>query len=320
MPEPVTRAKGLITIPDQDKLMQRYIMQSHWWDPTKEKLAKRKTDLVLWRYKAEFGIPPEKMTSIFLRNLVRLLNLSGSEHKQFIDERRTTYQHHVSAQYPFQDNTIWTRFVSEVAVSGEDPLPRFTSSENVHKTIDDKLPDIYPISPMVDLKRQHIWRIENNTGWISNFNYQAPHIIFINNNNKGIYEHTDSWKIGQNNARALMTCMAHATAFAKFQYGTDVKILPQPICVQAVHSDSVNLNFVFFQLNTLDLTSVETGIKNQVWFDSNNALIERHEPKRSMLRNTRLLNYDPEVLRKMLAVYAYGMLDGSEKSRIASKN
>lgn len=129
------------------------------------------------------------------------------------------------------DKTIWTRFISEIILSGEDPIPKFSSVEEVKKTTDTKLPDLYPVSPFVDLKHQHVWRIENNTGWSPKFNYQAPHLIFINNRNKGLYEHADSWEVGQNNARALMTCMAHATAFAKFQYGVGFSLIDVNYCV-----------------------------------------------------------------------------------------
>ena len=48
----------------QDELVQRYLMQAHIWDPTKEKLKPRpkNPDLSpIWKFKAEYGIPPQKI-------------------------------------------------------------------------------------------------------------------------------------------------------------------------------------------------------------------------------------------------------------------
>ena len=85
----------------------------------------------------------------------------------------------------------------------------------------------------------------------------------------------------------------------------EVRQLPAPVCLQCVHTDGITFHFTAFQLNTLDFTSND-GIKNFVWFDNDNKLFNKIEPKRAMLRNTKYEDYDPEVFKKFLAVYLNG--------------
>ena len=97
----------------------------------------------------------------------------------------------------------------------------------------------------------------------------------------------------------------HTDLFEYFLLKADVTTLPEPVCVQAVSSNGVKFQFGCFQLNTLDLSS-DKGIKNLAWFDNDNFMYQRMEPKRAMLRNTQYQDYDPEVLRKLLAFYVNG--------------
>ena len=48
------------------------------------------------------------------------------------------------------------------------------------------------------------------------------------------------------------------------------------------------------------------GVKNLVWFDNDNLMYVKEEPKRAMLRNTLYVDYDPGVLQKLIAMYLYG--------------
>ena len=80
-------------------------------------------------------------------------------------------------------------------------------------------------------------------------------------------------------------------------------VLPSPVCAQHVGMDAVgSLYFTFYQLNTLDFSDSD-GVKNLAWFDNRRKLYSKLIPKRAMLRNTRYLDYDPEVLDQLMTVY-----------------
>ena len=48
------------------------------------------------------------------------------------------------------------------------------------------------------------------------------------------------------------------------------------------------------------------GVKNLIWFDSDQPMYNKIVPRRAMLRNTRYEDYNPEVFKKMLAFYIQG--------------
>ena len=75
--------------------------------------------------------------------------------------------------------------------------------------------------------------------------------------------------------------------------------------MQCVHHDGIHFHFVYFQLNTLNLSSTD-GVKNFAWLDGDNRMVEKIEPKRAMLRNTIYQNYDPAVFQKFLATVLNG--------------
>lgn len=85
----------------------------------------------------------------------------------------------------------------------------------------------------------------------------------------------------------------------------DVTTLPKPISTQCLLTDGEVFHFGFFQLNTLQMDQ-EDGVKNLAWFDVDNKLFNKIIPKRAMLRNTKYEDYDPEVFKKMVAMYTYG--------------
>jgi large subunit ribosomal protein L37 len=84
----------------------------------------------------------------------------------------------------------------------------------------------------------------------------------------------------------------------------EAKSLPEPVCTQCVATDGETFDFVYFQLNTLDFTSAQ-GVKNLVWFDNDNLMYNKIIPRRSMLRNTRYEDYNPEVMKKLVATYMF---------------
>ena len=74
--------------------------------------------------------------------------------------------------------------------------------------------------------------------------------------------------------------------------------------------DWTTLNFLCFQLNTLDMQS-DAGVKNLAWFDTDNQLFEKHYPKPwyedEKFKKFRYEAYAPNVFEKFIAVYLNGV-------------
>jgi len=87
----------------------------------------------------------------------------------------------------------------------------------------------------------------------------------------------------------------------------ETKVLPEPISTQCIMTNGDIFRFVCFQLNTLNFETSD-GVKNLVWFDEDERpLFNRLMPKRAMLRNTRYLDYDPDVFRQLVSFYVNGV-------------
>jgi len=87
----------------------------------------------------------------------------------------------------------------------------------------------------------------------------------------------------------------------------ETKVLPEPISTQCVMTDGDIFRFVCFQLNTLNFETCD-GVKNQVWFDEDERpMFNRVVPRSAMLRNTRYLDYDPDVFRQLISFYVNGL-------------
>ena len=89
----------------------------------------------------------------------------------------------------------------------------------------------------------------------------------------------------------------------------DVKVLPEPITIQNINMDWTTLNFLCFQLNTLD-TNSDDGVKNLAWCDNDNKLFVKNYPKPWREDKTwhqiHYEDYSPEVFEKFLAVFLNG--------------
>lgn len=71
----------------------------------------------------------------------------------------------------------------------------------------------------------------------------------------------------QNAANAIMYCFGAAVAEAKRMGNVKAGVLEKPVVTRAVQLVKGMMDFVVFQLNTLDLSNKKDDIKNIVWVE-----------------------------------------------------
>ena len=59
---------------------------------------------------------------------------------------------------------ISIRGTNNLMVYSNQPLPAFADEDEVDASAGYEIPDLFPISPTIDLRKQHVWRPENITG------------------------------------------------------------------------------------------------------------------------------------------------------------
>ncbi|CAH1797547.1 unnamed protein product [Owenia fusiformis] len=299
LPDSVHDLIGKESIPYQDELVQRAIMQANVWHTDMDKMPKRiNKQKPGWRFKAEWGIKLENRSSMLVWDLLRICGVLGGKYSD-LTLRRLTKNQLTGCIHTFENRQINISNASEAQVWAPRPLPQAMNTEDVDSTVTHQLPDIFPVSPFIDLPLVHLYENKTHTGWSNpKADSRFPHTMYITDNKWAKPEHKD--------ARALMFLFAQAVAHSKEKYGMNIRQLPEPITNQCVYTDGAKFNFVTFQLNTLD-TSNPDGIKNVVWIDRDNELYDRQLPFTQMMtRRTKYLDYDSAIFQKFLAMYLSG--------------
>lgn len=84
----------------------------------------------------------------------------------------------------------------------------------------------------------------------------------------------------------------------------DVKQLPQPITIQAIHTDHRMFHFAILQLNTLDLNGANPE-KNIFWMQPNT--VDLFSKCAYVKGRPTLEDYNPEVFQRVMAFYCNGL-------------
>uniref|UniRef100_A0ABI7YJM1 Large ribosomal subunit protein mL37 n=1 Tax=Felis catus TaxID=9685 RepID=A0ABI7YJM1_FELCA len=202
---------------------------------------------------------------------------------------------------------LQVRGSSGARLNTKDPLPAIASKEEVEATKNHVLETFYPISPTIDLQECNVYDVKDNTGFQEGYPYPYPHTLYFLET-ASLRPH----RLQPDHLRAKMILFAFGNALAQARrlYGSDTKVLEQPVVVQSVGTDGRVFQFLVLQLNTTDLASNE-GVKNLVWVDSDQLLYQHFwcRPvikKKVVVEPVGPTGFQPETFRKFLALYLHG--------------
>lgn len=302
LPPSVEKLVGKVEIPNQDLLIQRYIMQSQKWHTDEDKLPKRiDKEKIGFKFKTQHGIHLFKSAEILCQNMLRLCQSQTGLYPSILKDRTVIKTPYIRAVFSHDNKTIQVLGNNNFLLTSKTPIPKFADNDIIDASTNYTLPNMYPLKPTIDLQTTNNYHLES-------FNYLKdrhapfyPHTLFIVNQTY--------WKTHQQTANALMYLFGYASNEAKRKFGENVTILPEPINVQCVHMDFCKLNFLSLQLNTLNFQTSD-GIKNLIWCDEDNVMFKKILPRPWLnedLENPRYVDYNPNVFKKFLAFYASGL-------------
>ncbi|GAB1601875.1 39S ribosomal protein L37, mitochondrial-like isoform X1 [Argonauta hians] len=296
---------GEVVIPNQDELVQRNIMFSQVWHSNYKRLPKRiDTSKPGFKFTREYGIPPLQASNLLLSNLLRLCQTQTKLYPEILTDYQMMKSTFLRTHLTYDNRLIQITGENAALLLSKKPLPNFGSEDIVDASTTFTLPDMYPVSPLIDIPKLHIYKTEESSGFHNNAAAQLPalhpHTLFMTHHN---YWHND-----QNCALGLLYCAGYAINEARRRFGMNVQTLPEPINVQCVSMNYNTFNFLFFQLNTLNFQSSE-GVKNLLWCDAKNVMFHK-ELRKPWLgrahRTNKYRDYDSTVFPKFLAVYLSG--------------
>lgn len=296
---------GKVSIKDQELRLQRAIMQSQVWDSAKDLLPRHMDrENLQWKFARRRGIPHKRSGSILLSNMIRMCQGLVGQYPSMLD-RQFVLKPSYETVYKYTDINVRIAGEFDCLALGRKPLEPFGDAQLVKESINYTLPDMYPVFPTIDFDQTNNYTIREQGVLKDKIPTDIPSYPILMFAVSSQY-----WKPEYRQAYNIMHCFGFAAQEARRLYGPTVKELPQPITLINVNMDWTTLNFLCFQLNTVDVNSDE-GVKNFVWYDSGNKMFVKHHPKpwreEEMYKHFRYTDFNPEPFEKFLAVFLHGL-------------
>jgi len=165
----------------------------------------------------------------------------------------------------------WERFGKKVQVSGKHGhlvsgkslLGLFAGEEEVSNTAHQELQWSDVISPFFDMPEVKSNYVANR-GLHDGAPYPCPQTLMLTNSIR--------WKDRFHTGNAVFFSFAQAMTYALSQGEVMGKDLVNPVPMQCIVFDGSSFYFVFYQLNTLNFSDDNQGIKNMAWIINNQKL------------------------------------------------
>ncbi|KAH7729795.1 putative immunogenic protein NIP-2 [Aphelenchoides avenae] len=243
------------------------IMHGERYDPTLEKLPRRHDPIIFWQpHPRMWGTPVVKRNNIILSNLYRktLLWATFKGHQIAFrcdhDEGLSSY---LSAENFGVSMPLVVRHEPHLIVQSDKPTTPLSGAETIKASIPEKVPDVYPVSPLIDLSKAQIY---NETSVIPRLSIPGLHLNFVAWSREQDQKYP--WTTEQNAANAIVFCFgaALAQAFRDKSLQLDGTVLRRPVLAKAVQLVNGRMDLVAVQLNNLNLAD-NGGIKNFVWVE-----------------------------------------------------
>ncbi|CAD5230115.1 unnamed protein product [Bursaphelenchus okinawaensis] len=290
--------KDKMTFPeDLEERVKDGIMCGERYDPTLVRLEKWHDPIIFWTIGQRFyGTPVEKRSQIILEQFYRqILLLSPKGH--FSEDNVADYNQSISAYLPADlfgaAMPAVFRLIAPTLIQRSVPVPLVATIDQVEASKTEIVPDIYPISPLIDLTKGKIY---NDTTVVPR-GILDLHLdtVFLTQPLRQKYP----WTTEQNAANAITSAFMLALAQAHRHGQTDK--LAKPIVAKAVQLDRGNVDLAVVQLNNLDLNDTE-GVKNMVWLEK---ALPLYKPVKHIENLEKLDNVNVETFKKMANLLLY---------------
>ncbi|KAE9420390.1 hypothetical protein Angca_009627 [Angiostrongylus cantonensis] len=292
LPETVIHNVGHLDI--SEDVVRDAILHGEKYDPTLEKLPRRFDPVLFWVYHpVVYGTPVLKRLKIILNNLARCVLFSGIRNGNITDHMRIDRDEPISGTLPnigsFTENPFVLRFQPDVCLQGSRSITPWCNRREVEEASHMQLPSIAPLSPLIDLRSEHIY---NESSVVPRPNAEVSlHTVLWSREQNQKYP----WTKEQNAANAVLHTFGVAVAEASRRKRS---LEEDPVVVKGIQLVDGKLDIVVFQLNTTDL-SPEGRIKNIVWVEKGCPL---YEPKPFYEQLTKIDHVNMDTFKKFVAV------------------
>lgn len=305
LPKQVQNLMGKYSVQNQDECVKEAISRSQIWDSTVEKLPKyRDLANVGFRYPRMYGIPDKTSAQVLLTRFLHMCQSMCLQFSELATDRRVIYKPATETMYNFRGEKIYIKFTNDFMICGYNPLSQPGDKRMIQESINHNLHDMYPILPTVDLQPIAENKFINNGVFKEQkLPWSNPQISFRVN---------PTGRPKKYQGYNLMTTFGLALTEARNKYNIENTPLDIPITLININLSFDTINFLVFQLNTMDFQN-EDGIKNFAWFDSEKLFTKTYcqpwlEPRvngQLVFKPPEFSDYNKKAFEKFLALYLY---------------
>ncbi|KAJ1523379.1 hypothetical protein ONE63_001246 [Megalurothrips usitatus] len=301
LPKEVEDSVGTQSVPFQDTRVKRLIMYANVFDSMQVLLPKRKDpERPAWNFPRDYGIDSKRKFHLTITQMLQLCDFVDG--KASLALRSQVPDAYCCANVEKEGHPIQIQNRADILVTSKVPIAPLTQRSAGNSI---PLPDLHPLKFNVSIPKQHFYHNRSIFPISKEFLKSHPHTAFFHFDPvevKNLYEEpvTESQFL----SRTVVKAFAVAAARAQQLHGDNVKQLPEPITIQAVHTDNRRFHFAVLQLNTLDLDATAQE-KNIVWMLPQ--AIDLFSECGYVKGRPVLEEYNPEVFQRILSFYCNGL-------------
>lgn len=208
----------------------------------------------------------------------------------------------VSATWDVLDSALSVHGIPGTFYNSCKPMSTFYSPEEVQKSVDTRVSSLGPIPPFKDL-RKYLVKGKACTGLFPEKpHYHHFHTLLISDNGDYKPPPSMSWPEIQLIQKGLLFTFSRLLAQAVSKHGDGIlgNVLPEPECGQCMMTDGNRFSFLWYQLNTLDMKELDTGVKNMVCIERPGKTFAKVEEITD--HKHRLLDYNEDIAKMYLSM------------------
>ena len=212
---------------------------------------------------------------------------------------------HVSATWKVMDEMLSVHGRPGTFLNSKRPMSQFYGQEIIEKTKDIPMDSLGPIPVFSDLNKYPVKDTANTGLYPDKAFFPHFHTLLVVDNGEYIPPPSKGVPEIQLLLRGLLFTFSRLLAQAVAKHGEGVlgQVLPEPECGQSIMTDGNRFSFLWFQLNTLDMSDLESGVKNIVCFQRPGEAFEAVEEERK--NRYQLTKVNEDVLRMYLSMLLF---------------
>jgi hypothetical protein len=270
-PSSFTKLMNDVDLEPMRRIMETTFLVSRLYEKREVKRKSKKKPLDLTKGTHEHY--PQSLLQNQFKNVIGF-----SKHYPQLRNLNPASEASVSATWKVQGEVLSVHGKPGVFLNSKKPQPVFYEQDLVDKAMEFPVNTLAePVSPFTDLKKYLIKETACTGLFTEKTLFPHFHTLLIVDNGDYIPPPSRAMPAVQLIQKGVLFTFTRLLAQAITKHGNEIvgQVLPEPECGQCIVTDGDRFSFIWFQLNTLDMNDLGSGVKN---------LLHIHRPDDTFIR------------------------------------